>query len=82
MLCDQPATVSESKGEESAKGQGVGAESVPLPLGDSWPVRVLLVSLARTESYNYARLHEDKERDCFITRWYPVCHSTRQSRTV
>lgn len=74
--------MSESRGEESAKEEGVVVESVPLSLGDSLPVTVLLVSLARTESYNYARLHEDKERDCFITRWYPVCHSTRQSRTM
>lgn len=43
------------------------AEAVPLALGDSLPVRVLLVSLARTESHNYARLHEDKGRDRFVT---------------
>ena len=70
--------MSESEAEESAKGGTVAAGSVPLSLGSSLPVRVLLVSLAGKESHNYARLHEDKGRGRLIT--LVPCASQRQTK--
>lgn len=62
------STVSEFKAEEreSAKGMhGVLAGICPSPLGNSLPIRVFLVSLARW--------HEDKGRKSFT-----LCYNARQ----